>query len=109
MMVAADSNYLLMFNLSSSSIVNTKYLTPNYDLKIGTWGDSEVHDYCIEVLPFFHDGAIMAWYQIPSEVNVKTMFSAFLQSPRPSVNAMFVFRTIYTGIFSLLFHNNNYN
>ena len=53
MMVTADSNYLLMFNLSCSSIVNTKYLTPNYDLKIGIWGDSEVHDYCIEVLHFF--------------------------------------------------------
>ena len=108
-MVAADSNYLLMFNLSCSSLVNTKYLTSNYDLKIGIWGDSEVHDYSIEILHFFKKVAIMAWYQIPSEVNIKMMFSAFLQSPRPSVNAMFIFRTIYTGIFSLLFHNNNYN
>ena len=58
---------------------------------------------------FFHVGASLAWCQIPSEVIVKMMFSAFLQNPRPSVKAMFIFRTIYTGIFSLLFHNNNYN
>ena len=57
----------------------------------------------------FYDGAIPAWYQISSEVNVKMMISAFLQSPRPSVNAVFIFRVIYTGIFLLFFHKNNYN
>ena len=41
------------------------------------------------------------------KVNAKKSFSAFLQRPQLSLNAMFKFRAINTGIFSILFHNNN--
>ena len=30
-----------------------------------------------------------------------------IQSPRPSLDAMLIFHAIYTGIFFILFHNNN--